>query len=337
MTRATILTEPSRRSYFIVGRHLCRTLRQAGVAAVERTLPAGKRQRADLARECDGRVVIQSTIGPLFMPLPGCVNVALPHHEWSRYPSGWVDRLNGFDAVWTASRFVARALRDSGVTAPLAFVPPALDLEAVPQKSGWATDGPFRFLACGEPHFRKGFHLLIAGFMQAFPTAGEATLTIKTSAGCPWESPRADIRILARNLSRGTLLSMYREFDAYVSASLGEGLDLPAAEAVLAGLPVVMSRWGGHADLLKPGAYVELAFRSIDQPFASQPSYYAAGQRCAFSSPTRIADALRRAVETSARDRARMAAAARPRLLAAFGTDAACHRLRRAWKSLGVP
>ena len=334
MAKATILTEPKRQSYSIMAANLRRTLRRTGVAVVVRRLPSSGREREATARACAGQVVFHSTIGPLFAPIDGCVNVALPHHEWSRYPSGWAQRLNRFDAVWTASRFVARVLRACGVAAPVSFVPPALDLESIPRKSGWTARRPFRFLACGEPHFRKGFHLLIAGFLEAFPKTGKATLTIKTSPACAWDSPRADIEIVARRLSRPSLLAMYRSFDACASASLGEGLDLPAAEAILAGLPVVMNRWGGRGDLLAPGAHVDVAYRVMDEPFASQPSYYAAGQQCAFSSPAQVADALRRTVEMTAAGRSRMAAAARKHLIEVYGTQAASARLRRAWNAL---
>jgi glycosyltransferase involved in cell wall biosynthesis len=334
MKPAVILSEPHRQSYRIIARHYVRSMRAARIDASELVVGFDRAERRRAARGLAGAVAFHNTIGPLFEPLPGVVNVALLEHEWSRYPAAWVDRLNRFDAVWTTTRFVRRVLRSSGVTVPVSVVPPALDLEPPAPKHSWVAARPFRFLTCGEPHFRKGFHLLIAGFLEAFPKIGAATLTIKTSSGCTWLPPRRDVIVMANTVSRSSLLGLYRGFDAYVSTSLGEGLGLPVAEAVLSQLPVATHRWGGHADLLGAGACFELPYKVIDQPFATDPSYYAPGQRCAFSHPSHIAAALRRAVESSPASRERMTRRARLNLLSTYGAGAAVLRLRRAWQEL---
>jgi glycosyltransferase involved in cell wall biosynthesis len=329
-----ILAEEQRSSYAILAQHYAKTLQAGGLRAEVQPLPRTTAERRLLV-EAGGRIFLQCTIGPLFEPVPGATNVALPLHEWSRYPAGWVQRLEAFDAVWACSRFVGRVLRASGLRAPLAFVPPALDLEATPAKTRWAARRPFRLLSCGEAHFRKGFHLLVAGYLRAFPAVGEATLTIRTSPGCPWTSPRADIVISTNRYSRRRQLALFARHDAYVTASLGEGVGLPVAEAALAGLPVVANRWSGHGDLLAADGCYPIPFHVVDQPFASQPSYYAAGQRCSFSSPDVIAGALRRVVAGSARERQTIAGRAKSHLLATFGTEAAVRRLERAWRELG--
>jgi len=329
--RAIILNDPDRQSYQIIGAHFRRTFEAAGIEVAEWPLPLDRAARRRAAREAAGAVVFHNTIGPLFEPLPGVVNVALPLHEWSRYPAGWIERLNRFDAVWASSRFVARVLRMSGLKAPLSWVPPALDLELPPPKRSWAATRPFRFLACGEAHFRKGFHLLVAGFVEAFPLVGEATLTIKTSPGCSWKSPRRDIVFKTEALPRQRLLGLYRRYDAFVSTSLGEGLGLPVAEAVLAGLPVVANRWSGHADLLAADACYAIPFRLVTQPFSSDPSYYADGQRCAWSDPADIAAALRKVAGETPAAHQRVAKAARRHLSRDFGAAAAARRLRGAW------
>jgi glycosyltransferase involved in cell wall biosynthesis len=328
-----ILAEAGRSSYAILADCYARTLQAAGLRAEVKPLPRTPAERRSLL-DAGGRVFLHCTIGPLFEPVPGAFNIALPLHEWSRYPFAWIAKLDAFDAVWACSRFVERVLRASGLHAPQAFVPPALDLEATPAKTQWAAQRPFRLLSCGEAHFRKGFHLLIGGYLRAFPAVGEATLTIRTSPGCPWTSPRADIVLSTVRYSRGRQLALFARHDAYVTASLGEGIGLPVAEATLAGLPVVANRWSGHADLLPADGCVPIPYRVVDQPFASQPSYYAAGQRCGLSSPEAIAGALRRAVDASARERQTIAGRAKSHLLGTFGTAAAVRRMERAWRQL---
>src|SRR2546425_9283919 len=46
--------------------------------------------------------------------------------------------LNRFDQVWVASAYLANVLRRSGVTVPVRFAPPALDLNAPPAKRSWS-------------------------------------------------------------------------------------------------------------------------------------------------------------------------------------------------------
>jgi glycosyltransferase involved in cell wall biosynthesis len=334
MTHAFVLTDVSRPSYQIIGRLTCLSLQAAGILASDLPLAQNENERRAYGRTLRGAVVFHSTIGPLFAPVPGVVNVALPLHEWSRYPAAWIERLHRFDAVWTASRFVARTLRASGLRTPITFVPPALDLDMPTRKRTWRSARPFRFLSCGEPHFRKGFHLLIEGFLEAFSEPGTATLTIKTSMPCRWKSPRRDIVIRPERLSRAGILDLYCGFDAYVSASLGEGLGLPVAEAVLAGLPVVANRWSGHADLIPPAGCFGIGYRLVDQPYCSEPAYYAPGQRCALSLPAQIAAALRSAAAASPRERRKIADVARAHLLRTYGVAAASSRIRRAWGRL---
>src|SRR5690606_3832536 len=151
-------------------------------------------------------------------------------------------------------------------------------------------------------------HLLLEGFLAAFPHPGEATLTLKVSSSCTWTVPRADVVVVRERLSDATLRALYVEHDAYVTASLGEGLGLPVAEAIVAGLPVVANRWGGHRDLFETGAGWDIDYELVPQLFCSEPSFFAAAQRSAYSSPSAIAGARR-------------AARARQRLVNTHGLD----------------
>jgi glycosyltransferase involved in cell wall biosynthesis len=196
-------------------------------------------------------------------------------------------------------------------------------------KTSWHVSSPFRFLSIGEAHFRKGFHLLFEGFLQAFPTEGEATLTAKVPRGCAWRSPRPDITIVADRLDRDDLLALYRTHDAYVTASLGEGLGLPVAEAVKAALPVVVNLWGGHCDLVRPSDCWPIPHDVVPQVFCSDPSYYAPGQRCAYSAPERIAAALRAVAAAPAEEREARARRARASLDESHGTQCIATLVRR--------
>jgi glycosyltransferase involved in cell wall biosynthesis len=324
-----ILSEPTVASYGIIGALYHRTFRAMGMDSTLVPYPIGRPPR--VAR---GAIVLHNTLGFRFAPLPGVVNIAVPFHEWSRYPPAWTARLNRFDHVWVASPHLADVLRKSGVTSPLRFAPPALDLHRPRAKESWTPHRPFRFLFVGEPHFRKGHHLLIEGFRRLVGDGRAATLTIKTSQDCSWTVNDRSISVIAERWPFGRLWRLYETHDAFVSASLGEGLGLGVAEAMLAQLPVAANCWGGHASLLTADAYVRIPHRVVPQPYCSRPDFFAPGQQCALSSPDDVAAAMDTMMKMSARARGRLAQRAHAHVEKRFGFAAGSARLVAAVKGM---
>ncbi len=323
------LVDRHRTSYAVAARHYAVAFRRLGM---EVNLISS--QEASQA-ESRGRLLVHHTIGPLLRPIPSAVNVAVIFHEWSRYPQSWLETLADFHAVWAPTQHVFETLHRSGLKRGLRLVPPPLDTEEIPLKDRWdAGPEPFRFFSVGQPHFRKGFHLLIEAFKLAFPSPGRAELVLQVGPECNWASPRPDIVFSTVDLDRSRLLSAYSKHDAYVTASLGEGLGLPLAEAVMALLPVAANHWGGHRDVLSAGNYWAIPHVEIPQVFASEPSYYAQDQTCAYSAPEDIARSLVSVVSADARTRAAKAHEARRQLLASRSADATRAALREALLAL---
>ncbi len=129
MPHLLILSEPTVASYGTIGELYRATFERMGLPCELRPYPLASRPRAPR-----GSIVLHNTLGFRFTPVPGAVNIAVPFHEWSRYPSAWAERLNRFDAVWAASHHVARLLLASGVRTPVRFLPPALDLAPPPPR-----------------------------------------------------------------------------------------------------------------------------------------------------------------------------------------------------------
>jgi glycosyltransferase involved in cell wall biosynthesis len=275
-----------RGSYALAADLYAAAFRHAGIEIELRPYPTVP------SSDLEGRWVVHHTIGPLYRYVEGATNTAVVFHEWSRYPAAWGATLNRFDTIWAPSRHVEETLRASGISVPVHYVPPPLSFDEARVSRPWRSPAPFRFLAVGEPHFRKGFHLLMDGYLRAFPRVGDAELTLKVSPGCDWRSARTDISLVREHLSPGALARLYDTHDALVSASLGEGLGLPVAEAVSAMLPVVTNLWGGHRDIVSADGCWEVQHDEVPQLFCSTPEYFADGQRCAYSSPDRIAKAL---------------------------------------------
>lgn len=320
-----IFSEPSVPSYRRIGELYRDTFRAMGIRATVAPYPERPPQ---VPR---GSIVLHNTLGYRFVPWPGVRNVAVPFHEWDRYPTAWVRRLDAFDEVWAATRFLASTLRRSGVGAPIRVLPPALDLHPTPVKRTWTAGSPFRVLFVGEPHFRKGHHLLIEAVRRLRLSPRHLTLTLKTSPDCAWMVSEPGVRRIASRWSRTRLRDLYASHDAFVSASLGEGLGLGVAEAMLAGLPVATHRWGGHADLVTLGGYVRVPHRVVPQVFCSKPEFYAPDQRCALTSPDTIAEAIRRLMGMSASARERQARCASEAIRRRFGMAICAQRL---WPAL---
>jgi glycosyltransferase involved in cell wall biosynthesis len=79
----------------------------------------------------------------------------------------------------------------------------------------------------------------------------------------------AEIMLLDRDIDEAELLDLYRDADAVVLPTRGEGFNLPAAEAMAAGLPVIVTGYSGHLD------FCDESVRLIDYRFAPSRSHLA--------------------------------------------------------------
>lgn len=318
---AIILSNTPQPSYRVVGELIAECLREAGISVLERGVPATSDERASLAKEYEEQnaVFFHNVAMGNFHIIPGMKNIALPAYEFSRIWNSAVEQLNQYDEIWVTTRHVAEVLKNSGVTAPIVKTPPALDRGIYPEKTDHAPRKPFRFLFVGEPHFRKGIHFLMYGFIKAFPDVGEAELVIRSGDTPGWDVLREDIKFAAEWLPANDLRNLYAENDCYISASLAEGLGLPIAESILCGLPVCANYWGGHRDLLTDGGYFPLSFVESPRPWTGAPQFYTPGQKCAISDETAVAAAMRDIVMSTPEKRREIAKKARENLLKNYG------------------
>ena len=209
-----------------------------------------------------GRLITISQHYPLHVPRDrGDVNLALFFWEESLIPRETIERLNhGFDGVLAPTHFVADALLRSGLRIPVDVVGLAPDLTAFCGLGRTMPDGVARFLHVSSGFPRKGVDVLLRAYATAFRAADPVELVIKT-----FPNPHnqvavflgrlreavpdlARVRLIEADLPQAAMLDLYRQADAMVLPSRGEGFNLPAAEAMAAGVPVIVSEIGGHAD-----------------------------------------------------------------------------------------
>ncbi len=197
-----------------------------------------------------------------------------------------------FDALLAATDFVKRALRNSGCRLPIFVLPMGVDHLVGPETAPLAALTPkantaFRFLHVSSVFQRKGIDVLLQAFLEEFAGDSGVELYIKTFA-----NPHNQVRAQWAELSGGRadaptviidetplddagMLALYRSAQALVLPTRGEGFNLPAAEALALGLPVLVTGYGAHVDFCTRSTALLLPFR-----FAQSTSHVKAGDAC---------------------------------------------------------
>ena len=128
---------------------------------------------------------------------------------------------------------------------------------------------------------RKGVDVLLVAYGRAFRRADPVSLVIKVFPNphnavakqiAEWQAAHRDppaITLVDRELDDEEVLDLYRDADAVVLPTRGEGFNLPAAEALAAGLPLIVTGYGGHLD------FCDDSVRLIDYSFAPSASHLA--------------------------------------------------------------
>ncbi len=225
-------------------------------------------------------------------------------HDW---PTDWKHCFNLVDEVWASSRHIQQAAqRVSNVPVrlmPMAVKLPNIDLSTQPQHSRFGlprNQTLFVFSFDGNSYIeRKNPLAIVEAFQLAFPSGQEAvSLVIKCmrpdTKNPAWQAilraAQADPRliIIDATLSKSEVMELYRACDCFVSLHRAEGFGRGIAEALLLGLEVIATDYGGNTDFcraanarlvpyrmkaLGPNDYVEAQGQSW-----AEPDTYAAAQ-----------------------------------------------------------
>jgi glycosyltransferase involved in cell wall biosynthesis len=290
----------------------------SGVPANERTVLTELAERASDPARANVTIVQH---WPVLPPLGGCdLPLALFLWEESLVPHCIVDHLNRhFRGVVTLTTAVRKALLDSGVAIPVHIVGCAIELSrffaiaerrAADPRPPLNAAHPFVFLHVSSCFPRKGIDLLLASYMEAFRRDDPVKLVIKT-----FPNPHNDtveqierlyevdpdgpiIELVDGDLEDEAFFGLYERADAMVLPTRGEGFNMPAAEAMAAGVPLIVTEYGGHLDFVGS----EMA-RLIEYQFAPSRSHLA-GSGSVWVEPDRndLVAALREAVAQVRRD-----------------------------------
>ena len=183
-------------------------------------------------------------------------NIAILPFETTRIPPSWVPRVNSMDALLAISDQNVQMFRDSGVTIPISKIGWGVD----EKKFGYIErpdDGTFTFGQCGALSTRKGTDILIKAFLKAFPPFAKhnVRLLLKTSYNVFTFGVKNErrIEVLMMPMDFDEYLNRFwKKVDCFVFPSRGEGWGLPAMEAMMTGLPTIVTDWGGFREFTTP-------------------------------------------------------------------------------------
>jgi glycosyltransferase involved in cell wall biosynthesis len=193
----------------------------------------------------------------------GDCTLAMVFWEESLLPRQTVEVLDcDFDGVLAPSASTAKALIDSGVSIPVRTVGFAPDLSGFEQlRPASATpQHPLTFLHTSSCFPRKGVDVLLAAFAKAFRNTDPVRLVIKgfpnihndatdQIARLKASDPGvAEITMINEDIDDDAMRQLFAGADVMVLPTRGEGFNIPAAEAMAAGLPLIVTGYGGHVD-----------------------------------------------------------------------------------------
>ena len=212
--------------------------------------------------------------------------------EESEFPYQWVDDFNSYlQGITVMSVQVKKILIDNGVRVPIRVCGLGLDhLTKVKSSSDFTIKAKgYKILHISSCFPRKGIDILLKAYADKFNINDDVSLIIKT-----FDNPHNDVDLMLNELrntyplfpevliikdelSDEQLKSLYLQADLLVAPSRGEGFGLPIAEAMLLGVPVITTNWGGQLDFCNNSNswLIDYDFVSSKSHFKLPLSYWA--------------------------------------------------------------
>ena len=212
--------------------------------------------------------------------------VAVRTWDFGPYPPAWVKRINEeVDLLLVYSTHVRRNAIASGIPARRVRVVPlgvdATMFAPTGPEYALATKKTFRFLFVGAPVARKGADVLLEAYRNAFGPRDDVCLVIKDHPHDLFYEGAAlrdrvleatrdpdgpEVEYICELLPPDRLAALYRACNVGVFPYRAEGFCLPILEAMAAGLPSIVPRFGAALDFCSAKTSSLMPVRRISLP-----------------------------------------------------------------------
>lgn len=226
--------------------------------------------------------------GDVFDRCVGRYKIGFTMLEVDGFPPEWVRQANKMDEVWVPSVFNRDAFLECGLKKPIHVIPLGVNVDYFhPGIVGHPNPmGEFVFLSVFEWGERKEPWMLLRAFNDVFRAEEPVRLLCKVVNKDPAVSLKREITQLGlredggkisylfnQEFPRYQLGSLYRSADCFVSASRGEGWNMPLMEAMACGLPAIATDWGAHQEFVDERIAYPLKVRGTVRAVAKCPYY----------------------------------------------------------------
>lgn len=221
------------------------------------------------------------------------------------HPS-YVEKMNCFDEVWTATEYNKQIFINSGVKKPIFVIPLGVYTDRY-QETELGFDFKcelknFRFLSVFKWNPRKNPEFLIRSYVEQFSSKDDSTLILVTRPSMFSEETGEEyitkeiqkiinstnkqdiphIVLYTEPISELKMPNVYNSAHCFVLPSLGEGFGLPYLEAGSCNVPIIATNCSGHSDflnnensfLINPKGYDRAIINKNLHHLASSSHYY---------------------------------------------------------------
>jgi glycosyltransferase involved in cell wall biosynthesis len=187
--------------------------------------------------------------------------------ESTELPSFMVDYMNKcFDAILVPDPFLIEIYKNHGVQKPIFCLPLIVNYKGISKPLKKAASKVFTFTNLSVTSDRKNTSKLIEAFVIAFKKNNNVQLVINSRYTT--DSENIKIKKLLENASEEDRIKIYysqntlseeefnnklRQTDCYVSPSKGEGFSVIPREAMMLGIPVVVTDNTGQSTIAQSG------------------------------------------------------------------------------------
>lgn len=224
-----------------------------------------------------GRVHIGTSFLGTFRKKPpsDSANYAYAMYEATLVPPVWVESINNYyDGIIVPDKWVASSFVRSGVNVPIKVIP--LPYEEVSKTTrNLNQEKQFVFGINAQYEFRKNHIDVVEAFLNLYKDNDMFKLKIHGKASTPRfldyinnkYKKNENIEISCSVLSNEEYNDWWDSIDAYILCSKGEGFSITPREAILKGIPTIISNYSAHETLVDTGGVIGI------EPNGTEPAY----------------------------------------------------------------